>query len=543
MIKIRTLLYLSIILIHPFSIAAQGVNYDWAYGFGNPSIYEGTTTITADGENYYVAGEFSDTAIFGEQTLIAQGLHDIFLSKFDHQGGLLWVNHYGSAEDEYVKGLTIDVSGNVFISGTFSGTTVIGNVTLQSNGGQDVFVAATSSEGNFEWASSFGGPGTDYNSGIKTDNANDLVLYGMFYDSIQTGVQTIVSQGASDIYLIRYDPNGDLIWAFSAGGYSSDEIRSIDYDENNNYFISGSFFDEFIIADTLITTSDPTGIYLSKLSPDGSPDWVHVVHGTSLGMKAILTCNDNNEIYFAGNFQDSIWLGNNLFISGTFDQNIYLAKFSNSGEILWSKMGGSYSSDDITYLDTDEDDNIYLGGHYLADFNIGSVSLTYTLCCGFEEIFIIKLDGTGKDGWGKQISGALGANIHAIEVTGNDELYAAGVFYHDLQLDSLHLYNSGFNNYVSKLSSGLFTDINPVNASSNQHFVYPNPVKDQCRISGLNAGGMVRITDLSGKQVFNLRNVANGQSLDLSSLESGTYLIQVFDTDQNRLATELLVKN
>ena len=142
-----------------------------AYGFtvtaGSYYYSEGVAVTTDTSGNVYVTGAFYGTVNFDAgpafYELTSQGTYDAFVAKYSSTGALVWAKGLDGASTAIGTGIAVDSSGNVYVTGFYSGTVNFnpgpGAYDLTSAGGDDAFVVKLNSAGNFLWANSMGGSG------------------------------------------------------------------------------------------------------------------------------------------------------------------------------------------------------------------------------------------------------------------------------------------------------------------------------------------------------------------------------------------------
>ncbi|MDB5269482.1 MAG: hypothetical protein JWP58_2522 [Hymenobacter sp.] len=130
------------------------------------------TALDVDGSNVYVAGVFNGTTTFGGTVLTSNGTsQDIFVAKLSDLGSSVsfgWAQRAGSSYLDWVTGIKAKV-GSVYITGFFGDDIVLGNTTLVSAGGREVYVAKLTDAGatsNFVWAQRAGNVGTEQGSAL-----------------------------------------------------------------------------------------------------------------------------------------------------------------------------------------------------------------------------------------------------------------------------------------------------------------------------------------------------------------------------------------
>ncbi len=347
----------------------------------------------------------------------------------------------------------------MIVTGYFYGTTQIGQDEYTSFGSQDVFIAKYDSEGDFLWSYRAGGPMADYITGLTVDNEQNLVISGYFYDAITFGDTTIYSSGSSDVYMAKFDADGELLWVTSAGGSSSDQARSVSCDPDGNVLVSGSFYYDITLGDTTLSTMDPVGVFIAKYLPDGQLDQAFQLNGTYLTPEVYIKQARGGISIFPA-ISEQVVFGNKTFDAGEFNQDIFTAKYDATCKLEWARHAYSFASDQVMGIETDSYNNLYLTGHYLDTIHFDLITLPYTLCCGSREIFIVSYNAAGDVLWGDQITGTR-ANIQSVAMNGQDELLLSGLFTEEVNMGPLKLSNfEGFQNYVTCLRTEVFTSVN-----------------------------------------------------------------------------------
>ncbi len=141
----------------------------------------------------------------------------------------------GNIEEAY--GVCVDSSGNTYTIGTFIDTAYFGSNLIYSRGNKDVFVTKADSSGNFLWAKSFGGTGIDDGYGITVDNSGNLFITGDFSGTMFfTPTDSLVSLGGYDIFVAKLDNNGTLLMKIGEGNTTNDYGRAIAVNYSNGNF-------------------------------------------------------------------------------------------------------------------------------------------------------------------------------------------------------------------------------------------------------------------------------------------------------------------
>ena len=229
--------------------------------------------------NIYTCGGYSGTPVFGSITAPASsGYANLYVAKYDAAtGNALWVATAGSAGFPNGSGIdhraamTIDTTGNLYVTGYYRATAQFGPFSLTSAGGQDVFIGKLLNNGTWEWVRSAGGTSDDYAGEIKTDKDFDIYVTGAFQGTAQFGSQSIASVGAQDIFVAKYaSSTGDLQWVQKAGGSNGEAGSGIAVDADKFVYVTGSYSNNCTFGAYTISTAVQGAVYVAKL--DTVPD-------------------------------------------------------------------------------------------------------------------------------------------------------------------------------------------------------------------------------------------------------------------------------
>lgn len=267
--------------IFVLKVDASGT-FVWAKKFGGASSeYAYGSTTDALG-NVYTTGFFQGTVDFdpgsGTENLTAVGFRDIFVQKMDASGNFLWARTFGQASDDSGWSVRTDASGNVYTTGYFYGTVDfdpgVGTTELTA-AGYDILVHKMDASGNFLWARSIGGIGTDVGQSLSLDASGNVYTTGYFEGTVDfdptSGTANLTAVGSKDVYVQKMDGSGNFLWAQSFEGTASEEARSLHVDGSGNVYITGFFdgtvdFDPSLSGNTALTTIGDLDIFVQKIS-------------------------------------------------------------------------------------------------------------------------------------------------------------------------------------------------------------------------------------------------------------------------------------
>ncbi len=155
-----------------------------------------------------------------------------------------WAKQAGGTDWDEIVGVVTDNQGNSIVAGHFKGTIKFGDIALTSLAGMELFIAKYDAEGNVLWAKQAGGDNQIYQDrmeGIAIDAAGNVVITGRFARKATFDNITIKSLDEVDLFIAKYDASGNAIWANAAGGLHGDDVNGITIDQNGNSIITGYF--------------------------------------------------------------------------------------------------------------------------------------------------------------------------------------------------------------------------------------------------------------------------------------------------------------
>jgi len=363
--------------------------------------------------------------------------------------GFDWVKTVSSSNAEECFSMTLDISGNLIMTGFFASTVDFNpdptfTDPLTAVGGRDIYVQKISSSGELRWAKSMGGTSTpDQGMSVTTDPFKNVITVGSFVGTADfnpgAGNSPLTSSGYSDAFVQKMDSSGNFIWAFKIGGATYyDEARSVCTDASSNIYVSGIFrgtvdFDPGTESHPL-TSSGNDDIFLAKYNAMGEFQWA-VSFGAASSDKPFGVAVDNlYNVYLSGNFWGTVDFdpgsGNSSITSGS-GGNIFILKLNASLGLQWVRNIGATSSISNTALTLDYSNNIILAGDFYTKlvFNPGGDSTVLnSTASGSNNAYFCKYDNAGnllyaKNFGGNSTSGAQAKSIYCDEA---DNLLLSG---------------------------------------------------------------------------------------------------------------------
>jgi hypothetical protein len=281
------------------------------------SGYDTANSLDADYQGgIYVTGYFTGTGYFpGISSISSAGGNDIFLARLSSAGSWEWARRAGASNSDEGKSVVVDPSANVILCGKYRGSISFGDYQIVPDSNYPLFVAKADSLGNWLWANTSTGTGNAYYGGLSVDNLGNTYLTGTFAPSISFGAYTVDNISSEDIFVAKAGPTGEWNWAISAGGTGSDSVSDIEVDNEGNIWIAGAFEFPFQLGDITLNSQGNSDLYMAKLCPAGTWNWAIRTGGSNPEYLYDLFLDDEDSAFLGGGFSGVSTLGNTTLTS------------------------------------------------------------------------------------------------------------------------------------------------------------------------------------------------------------------------------------
>lgn len=361
-----------------------------------------------------------NTLLLANTTSFGQGNFDVLLMKIGPTGGIMWCKTYGGSGIDRGHDLSVAANGDILICGL---------TTSYGVGGEDLLVLRLDANGSVIWTKTIGGAGLEASRGAPIELVSGNIII--------TGYTESYGAGAKDIYLVKLDPIGNLIWTKTLGqGNDDDWIESSALAGANEIILNGRFDSNPSTENAGIMSIDTTG----------NVNWAktYATSGQSKVMRTLKVPNGdilsvtNTDAFGAGQrdqllmrtdaFGNVIWAktfggplddagtcnislfnsGDILFSGGTQSfgmgmRDLSLIKVDNIGNLVWAKVYGS----------TNEDNSIFGRGTFIQNDRILIKGLTTSFGAQGNDIYLIQADTNGVSGCNEMVFTPM-VNLQAI---------------------------------------------------------------------------------------------------------------------------------
>nr|WP_294860328.1 gliding motility-associated C-terminal domain-containing protein [uncultured Fluviicola sp.] len=291
---------------------------------------------------------------------------------------------------------------------------------------------------------------------VEINNNQESYTAGYITGETAFDLSTLVpfAQGNGDIYIAKYNPTGSLIWEKTFGGSYSDRAIDLAIGADQNIVITGQFFGTVSFGSiTLTSSANSKDIFIVKLDPAGNVLWARKEGGNLAENAYGITVDHQNNVILTGQFQGTAAIGNNNFTSAidpntnqpSFD--FFVSKYSSNGNPLWSLNGSAEYEDRGLAVAVDNQNNIFFTGQFSKDLTFASN--TYANL-GYNIGFLCKLNPAGQLQFFNQLKAGM-TNAYDLELNSDNEVIVTGDFlgnmnYYDAT--GIHVIQNGFDKHI-----------------------------------------------------------------------------------------------
>jgi gliding motility-associated-like protein len=393
---------------------------NWLQGAGGNANDEALDMVQDASGNTYSCGYFSQAARFDNILVSSAGMGDVFVAKQDPLGNFIWVSTAGGVLEDKAMGISLSTTGDIYITGVFSGNSSFGSTNLSSaSGSQDIYIAKLNNSGSFMWAHRYGGSDIDIATDIAVDQHGSLLVSGQFKGAASYGSTTLTSASypasmvgtgglpSFDALLFKTNCNGIVSWAKQGAADYDDRILRVATDYANNIFVCGQFSDTITFSSTYNNNAFNSGM-LMKMDSTGTETWFRRILATQLMIYDLKV--SGTELFLTGDFNGTLvykGVPNNYLTAG-YQHKLFVIKAQcSTGDYLAGNAEGSDNMLSSRGIAVDASGDVYITGFFKCSFSPFSLShgngVFYSV--GYRDIFVIKYSSTLIRQWEKHFGG------------------------------------------------------------------------------------------------------------------------------------------
>ncbi len=280
-----------------------------------------------------------------------------------------------------------------------------------SAGNTDLFLAKYDDDGNQEWIRQLGSAGNDYNGGIVADALGQVYVTGW-----TEGDFAGPSFGGQDVIVAKYSAAGNPQWRLQLGTSSHESGLGIAADNVGNVYISGVTNGELAG-----TSASVPGAFLAKYDGLANQVWIRQL-GTGMGDVTVATAVTTDGL---GNVYISGYTWGLLGQASYGDSDAFVAKYDVTGSLQWIRQFGTNGYDTSESISADALGNIFVAGTAGGSFSGGPTLIV-------PDAFVVQYDAAGNLLHVSQFGSNTHDSAHGVAADGFGRAYVAGLTYGDL---------------------------------------------------------------------------------------------------------------
>lgn len=435
----------------------------------------------------------------------------------------------------------------------------------------------------FHWAKSFGGTQFDNPTSAVTDSAGNVYVCGFFEDSVDFNTEPGVFQqgavGQYDVFVSKWDSNGNWLWTKTFGSYDYDAAEGIALDSQGNIVVTGFFYGtvDFDPGPAVynLTFRGGVDIFVLKLDSNGNFIWAKQMGGYAADAPSGIALDPFDNIIITGSFQGTANFdtgSSSAILTSAGNVDIFIAKLDPSGNFLFVKQLGGPQIEETNNVKTDKNGNIIVCGELYDTIDLDpgpsvymSAPITnYPSTAIHYNAFLLKLNAAGDFIYAKEIAGgySIGKDV---AVDNNNNILLCGSYRDTIDIDpgpgittamatSFKAYvlkiDSAGNFQWTKLLSGGSSDGSAITTTQNGSIILagsfgtgiptdfdPGAGTESSTVYGASD---VYVLELDSTGSFNWVSFFRGQ---VSGLSYGTVIAIVLDNNENIITTGTLERS
>ncbi len=302
-----------------------------------------------------------------------------------------------------------------------------------------------------------GGPTEDDARGIALAADGSRYVIGTFENTATFDGISISSIGGSDLFLVKYGPTGEVLWARRGGSNASDFGAAVEVAPDGSVYVIGSFNGNATFSggdnpDVLLLSSGGFDVYLLKYDPNGTIQWARRAGGMEADIGRDLAVDTSGNVYLAGSFRATGTFGGTMLTSAG-ETDTFLAKYAPDGTVLWAQRGGGEALDIAYGIAVADDGTAHLSGTFEGIVQFGSLP---GQSLGGSDVFVIQYSSSGEAVWATRIGsgGNEFTRSSGIGLGMNGSVFVHGTFSSTLTIGEDVLMSAGSTDiFLAKLNS------------------------------------------------------------------------------------------
>lgn len=273
----------------------------------------------------YISGHFKDSAFIGSYSISSFASESFFVAAVDYFGNIIWVSTGASQDEVEPHSMSLGAGTRIHVLGNFEGNFLVGSNVLPNSSDSDVFLLCLDQAGDFIWSNSIGGTNDIEGSSITADEQGNVFVVGSFEDEVHFNTDSLTSTDDKDGFFAKYDDDGNELWVKGLSGTSDVQPKDVFADNSEGVYITGSIDGTCYFDSLAITNNSGTDLFIVKYDTSGTVMWGKGIGGSGSVEGYAISIDNNSNPIVTGRFDGTAFF-DEISISGFSDHDFFIGK-------------------------------------------------------------------------------------------------------------------------------------------------------------------------------------------------------------------------
>jgi len=516
----KYLLYVLFLMLLKTGITQEfEIIFQQCYGGSN---WDGSKTVIPHNHGFYL---FGNTSSNDGDVSFHYGKTDFWLFQTDEYGQIIWEKTYGGSNEDYPANMLPTPEGGYVLFGETYSTDgdVIGN-----HGDGDWWLVKTDSLGNILWSRCYGGSHKETASQLIYAHEAGYVMTGKT-GSVDGDINH--NNGMYDVWIVKVDWEGEIIWERTFGGSSSEWGNSIVPTADGGYIVGAGAGSH----DGDVQCKDLPGLHgtawVLKLDNEGQLEWQNCYGGSFAEAAAdILQSPDGGYIFLgttsSGDGDADCFHG----IPGDAStRDMWVVKLDETGEIEWHRCLGGTGFDVPRFIRPMSDGGYLVGGNTTSR---GGTVICNESLPGTHTVVLYKLSAGGEIEWTKCLGSQVDNGLHSIHIF-SDYHFLLGATTRTWGMDVDCDLKGETDIWIVEIQD---TTVGMQEEGFRHWQLFPNPATNQTWLqlpeNTVLAQAQIELYSSSGRLLHKAKPSSHFHKIDVANLPNGLYLVRLWDGEK-----------
>ncbi len=305
----------------------------WTLNMESNDEIEVNDVVASNEGDSFILGHFSDSAYIDSIAFSSFGSESLFVSKINDSGQVIWIKIFSSQDEVNPERITLGNTNQIYLTGSFEGNLLVEGNILSNASNSDFFLIKLDSLGDVIWSKSVGGSDDVNSEGLVVGQDGNIFMIGYFEDDAYFLTDTLISQDDKDGFLMKLDSSGNEFWVKSFQGNSDVCPKDICIDSDTNVYVTGSIESSTLFDTLLISNTSGIDLFVTKFNNNGEILWGKGVGGTDDIESFSIVCDPFNNPVICGSFKGSAYF-DTIIVNGFNDNDFFIGKIYDGSESL-----------------------------------------------------------------------------------------------------------------------------------------------------------------------------------------------------------------